>query len=427
MNIKAEKKDEGKGEIELTITIPFSEQKKILENTAKKISGKKPVKGFRPGKAPYEAMEKAFGGEVILNESLEELLSVSYYQVLQDEKITAIGSPQINIVKQAYGNDLVYKAIVSLLPKVELGNVEEIKIKRKAVNIPDAEIDKALDDLRKIRAEEKEVDREAKKGDLVEIDFTTTLGGVAIEGGQATKYPLVLGDKQMIPGFEEKVEGMKKGDEKKFKLKFPQDYKKDLADKEAEFTVRLLTVKERKLPELNDEFAKSLGQNSLADLKKILKQNVEDDAKQKEEQRLEVEMLQAVVKKSKFGPIPQSLIDNEIHRIKHELEDDLQMRGIKYSDYLEHLGKTEKEFTKEFTPKAEERVKTALVSRELALQKNIKASAEEISKELELAKAQYKNNPEVLKNLERDDYKEYIANVLTNRKVIKWLKDKVIE
>lgn len=427
MNIKVDKKDEGKGEVELTITIPFSEQKDILEKTAKKISGKKPVKGFRPGKAPYEAMEKAFGGATILNEALEELLSASYYQALQDEKLTAIGSPQINIIKQAYGDDVVYKAIVSLLPKVELGDFSDIKIKRKKVNIPDKEIDKALEDIRKLRAEEKEVDREAREGDLVEIDFSTTLNNVPLEGGQASKYQLILGDKQMIPGFEEKIIGMKKGEEKKFKLKFPKDYKKDLAGKEAEFTVKLLAVKERKLPELNDEFAKTLGQASLNDLKKILKQNIEAEAKQKEEQRTEIEMLQEVVKKSKFGPIPKSLIDNEIHRITHELEDDLQMRGISYSDYLKNLGKTDQEFKEDLKPKAEERVKTALVSRELALQKDIKASKEEIDKELDLARAQYQNNPEVLKNLERPDYKEYIANVLTNRKVIEWLKKKIVE
>lgn len=427
MNIKIEKKDEGKGEVELIITIPFAEQRKILEKAAKKISAKKPVKGFRPGKAPYEAMEKAFGGAVILNEALEELLSLSYYQALQQEKLMAIGRPEIHISKQAYGDDLVYKAKVSLLPKVELGDLDSIKIKRQKVNIPDAEIDKALDDLRKLRAQEKDVDREAKNGDLVEIDFSATLNGVPIDGGQAQKYPLVLGDKQMIPGFEEKIVGMKKGEEKKFKLKFPKDYKNNLAEKEAEFTVKLLAVKERKLPELNDDFAKSLGQKDLAELKKILKQNVEAEAKQKEEQRAEIEMLQSLVNKSKFGPIPESLIENEIHRMTHELEDDLQMRGVKYSDYLNSLGKSEEEFKKELRPKAEERVKTALVSREIALQENIKASDEEINKEIDLAKAQYQNNPEVLKNLERSDYKEYIANVLTNRKVIEWLKKKLVE
>ncbi len=427
MNIKVDKKDEGKGEVELTITIPFSEQKNILEKTAKKISGKKPVKGFRPGKAPYEAMEKAFGGATILNEALEELLSVSYYQALQDEKLTAIGSPEISIVKQAYGDDVVYKAIVSLLPSVELGDFSDIKIKRKAVNVPDKEVDKAIEDLRKLRAQDKEVDREAKEDDLVEIDFSTTLNNIPLEGGQASKYQLILGDKQMIPGFEAKIVGMKKGEEKKFKLKFPKDYKKGLAGKEAEFTVKLLAVRERKLPELNDEFAKSLGQASLNDLKKTLKQNIESEAKRKEEQRTEIEMLQEVVKKSKFGPIPKSLIDNEIHRMTHELEDDLQMRGISYSDYLNNLGKRDQEFKEDLKPKAEERVKTALVSRELAMQKDIKASKEEIDKELDLARVQYQNNPEVLKNLERPDYREYIANVLTNRKVIEWLKKKIVE
>ena len=427
MKISLSKHDQGQGEWQFEISVPFVEQQKYLKQAAQRLTVAKPIRGFRPGKAPYETLLKHLGGENILNEALETLVSVAYFQVLQDEKIQAIGQPQIEITKQAFGNELTFKATIAQLPTVQLGDFSAVKITKQEVKVTAEEVDKALTTLRNMRAQETVVDREARQQDLVEVDFQVTIDKVPIEGGTAQKYQLVLGDQQMIPGFEEQIIGWRAGQEKIFKLKFPKDYKKDLADKEADFKVKLLAVRERKLPAADDEFAKLLGQKDLASLKAQIKQNLLQEEEFKESQRQEIEMLNILVEKSEFGPIPKILLTNELHRMTHELEDELQSRGIKYEDYLRGLGKTKETLEQELEPKALIRVKTALLSRQIAEQENIKASAAEVDKELELTKQQYKDNPEVRKNLGLPEYREYLTNILSNRKVIEWLKKQIIK
>lgn len=426
MHIQIEKKEPKDGELELTITASFDAQKPVLEKAAKRLSEKKPPKGFRPGKAPYELIEQKYGGEAILAEALEDLIWQTLQQAVKQEELRTVGQPQIEPLKQAYGNDFSYKVVLSLLPELKLGDIDSIKVKKEQPKVEQKEVDKVLDNLRGMRATEVKVDRAAKQGDMVEIDFVGTVDKVALEGGSAKGYKLVLGDKQMIPGFEEEVVGMKAGEEKTFKINFPKDYKQDLAGREAEFNVTVQTVFERKLPELNDEFAKGLGQQDVAGLKKAIQDNLEAESMQKEQQRQELEMLHKLVEATTFGDIPKMLIDNELHRIKHELEYDLTQQGTKFADYLQHLGKKEDEFMKELRPKAEERVKTALIMKQLSEEKNIIPTDEEIDHELSMLKTQYEGNAQAQEQLATAEYREYIHTTLANRKVIEWLRDTIL-
>lgn len=427
MNINIEEKEKIGGEAEFLITIPFADQKSFLDHAAKRLSSQKPIKGFRPGNTPFEVVKKTYGGGAILAEALEDMVRKSYQEMLKQKQLFSIGPPQIEITKQAFGNELAYKVKVALYPDVRIGDMSNVKVKKKKVIVDKKDVDRALSDLRKMRAKEALVGREAQKQDRVEIDFTTTIQKVPLEGGSGRKYPLVIGDGQMIPGFEEQLIGMKAGHEKKFALPFPDNYRKDLAGKKADFKVKMVAVYERILPDLDDKFAKTLGQKDLRSLRGLVEQNMLAEAENKERERQEIAMLDALVTTSTFGPLPRILIENEVHRIVHELEQDLKERGVRYSDYLAQLGKTKEDMEKEYEPLAEKRVKTALLNRKIAEQEKLFATEDEVEKEIARLKEAYKDNKEVLKNLSSDDYKSYITHVLSNKKVVAYLRKKIIE
>ncbi len=426
MNLTVEKQDGKQGEVELTITVPVADQKKHLKKAATRMTEAKPIKGFRPGKATFEVVEKTYGGDSILNEAIQELIQNSLFDAIDQENIKTVGQPKIDVVKQAYNNDFVYKATISLLPSVKAGDVTKIKVKPVKVELSDEEIAKAVDGLRKMRATEALVERAAKMEDLAELDFSTKINNIPIDGGDAKDYKLVLGDQQMIPGFEEALVGLKAGEDKTFKLKFPKEYKKDLAGKEAEFSVSIKNVFERNMPEIDDEFAKGFGQENADGLKKILADNLKQEKETEEFRRQEVEILKQLVNLSEFGPLPELLLDNEQNRMQHELEEDLSKNGLAFEQYLQNIDKTAESLKEEMKPQAEMRVKTALITKTLAEDNKIKASDDDIKAELEKLKIQHQSNPEIMKTLESPDYAEYIGTILSNQQVIAWLKEQVL-
>ena len=180
------------------------------------------------------------------------------------------------------------------------------------------------------------------------------------------------------------------------------------------------------MPELNDEFAKGFGQDGIDSLKSIVKDSMQNEKQTEELRRQEVDILKQLVDISEFGDLPQLLVDNELHRMKHELEEDLSKNGLTYDQYLQNLGKTNDELQTEMKPQAEIRVKTALITKTIADNEKITASDEEIVEEVEKLKLQYSSNPEAVKTLESREYKEYLGTILANQKVISWLKEKVL-
>ena len=290
--MKSEVKKLAKSQVEITIEVSLEEIKSYLDKAVSKISQEIKIEGFRPGKAPYEIIKQKVGDMGILQEALDDIISATYYEVLKEQKIVTIGQPQIDIVKVAPNNPFVYKATAAVLPKVKVGDYKKIKIKREPIKIGDEPVDKILADIRKMRATEKLVDQPAKAGHKLTIDFEVFLNGVPIERGQHQKYPIVIGENKFIPGFEDQLIGLKAGETKEFKLKFPEKYfEKKLANKEAEFKVNCQAVYELELPELNNELAKSISADkfqTLSELKNNIQENLKTEETTKQEQRLEV-------------------------------------------------------------------------------------------------------------------------------------------
>ena len=199
--MKIEKKDLGKNQVELTIEVPVEELKNHLEKAAQKLSKKSKIPGFRPGKAPYDLVKARVGEMAIYQEALELIVNATLYQVVMQEKLITVGQPEIKIEKLAPGNPIIYKAIVSLLPEISLGNWQTKKIDKKIVKAEEEEINQTLKQLQEMRAQETLADRVANQGDKMEVDFEVSINKVVIEGGTSKKYPIILGENRMIPGF----------------------------------------------------------------------------------------------------------------------------------------------------------------------------------------------------------------------------------
>jgi trigger factor len=427
MEIQVENKP--KSTVELTISVKPDEYNSHLVNTAKRLSSKVKIDGFRAGNVPYDIMVKKVGETEILNESLNDIITETFVKAIEEKKLDTIGQPEIKITKIAPGNDLEYKAIVILIPNIELPDLDTIEIKKENLKIENSEIDHTIAHLAKSRAKQTLVDAVAAKKHLVKLDYNISIAGVPQEGGQQKDFEAHLGDSHMVPGFEENIIGTKAGTTKKFDVKFPADYfQKNFAGKTATFDVKISGVYELDIPEINDELASSLGNfKNVDELKKQIEDNIKAEKETELNKKTETDMLHKIIEKTKFEDIPDKMIENEINAIVHEIESDLAMKGLKMETWLENMKKTMDQFKADLQPQAITRVKSALIVRAVAHKENIKVDKKEVASEIEKLTKAYKDNPEIEKQINNPSYQAHLENVLNGQKVMNWLKKKIVK
>lgn len=413
-------------QVELTITVPPEEYQNEIKKAAQRLSQRVAIKGFRKGNVPFEILKKEVGEMAIMQEALELIIQSSFFDAVQAEKLETIGMPKIDVEKLAPQNEVVYKATVTLLPKVDLPDIKQIHVEHEVKPIEEKQITETLDALRGMQAKEVLKEGKATGTDKLIIDMDMFLDKVPVEGGQAKDYQVYLSEDHYIPGFNKHVEGLQKNDEKEFQLEFPKDhYQKMLAGKKVDFKVRVKDVYERQLPEITEEFAKTLGQESVEKLREVIQNNLYEEAKQKADQKFEIEILEKLIEKTKFEEIPQLLIDSERQKMFYELKRDLERNGVSVEQYLMDIKKKEDELFEEFREQAEKRAKAALLSRTLAKENNLIASEDEVHAEIDALKNYYKDNNEALENLKRHEVHDSIATMVQNKKVMAWLKEQV--
>ncbi|MFH0891586.1 MAG: trigger factor [Candidatus Falkowbacteria bacterium] len=420
MNV--EKKELPKSQVELTVELSVDEFKPYIEQGAAKISREVKIDGFRPGNVPYEILKKKIGEMTILEEASRIAIDKTIDKVFKDHvKGQPVGSPKVDITKIAPGNPLVYKIVIAILPAVTLGEYKDLKVKQKKATVGTEETDRMMNEIREMRVKEVLVDREIKDGDKVLADINMFLDKVPVEGGQGKGAAVVIGKNYVVPGFDKKILGMKKGEVREFGLPYPKDYHmKNLAGKMIEFKVKVNEVYERVLPELNDELASGFGLKNMEELTTNIKKSLEEQKKREAEQSAEKEMLEKLVGKARFGDMPEVLIEHEARTMLSELEQTVTERGGKFEDYLSSLGKSKEQLTLEILPEAVKRVKTSLLVREVAEAEKIRVEAAEVEKNVEEMKKQYKD---LAGRFDTPEYRSYILNVLTSRKVIDKLRE----
>lgn len=415
-------------QLEVTVSVPWEMWEKYIDQAATDYSKEIKIEGFRAGKAPRNMVEQKVGKAALLDAAAQKTVESTYPKVVAEKKIDAIGKPAAEIVKLAEGNALEYKVVTAIVPEVTMkswkSSVEKINKEyvKKTAEVSDAEVEKELEEIAKSRVQHITVEREARDGDNVILTFEVKKDGVPIENGKSKSHPMILGRGVFIPGFEEQVLGMKAGEIKDFELTFPEDYhEKGLAGKPAQFTVTLETVQERKSPEVTDEFARSLGKfKDLAEMRKNISEGMIQEKKHELKEKRRSEIIEALVEVTSVE-IPHVLLHEELHKMIGEFEMQLQGMGITFDQYLIQVGKKAEEIEKEWEPQAIKRIKAALALEEVAKEREIEISNEEVEAEMNKTLAQYKKIQDVEKNIDLGRLYNYVKGMMQNEKVLEML------
>jgi trigger factor len=370
----------------LQVTVPAGELGKRFTDRLDEIKGRVQLKGFRKGKVPVPHLKKMYGRSLMV-EVLQDTVRETSNQALADRKLRPAMQPsvtlpedQAEIEKVLAGQaDLSYSMTFEVLPAIELADFKDLKLERLVAEVDDEALDKAIAELveRSLTHAPDEA-RAAETGDRVTIDFVGTIDGEAFEGGSAEAAPIVLGQGNFIPGFEEGLAGAKAGDERDIAATFPADYPvAALAGKAASFAVKVKEVAAPVRPEVNDEFAKTLGAENVAQLKEFVKAQLVREYANVARQKLKRELLDVLEKAHTFE-LPPSLVDNEFAAIWQQLEANLQRASKTFTDE----GKTEEETREEYRRIAERRVRLGLVIGEIAERNELKITQDEMRKAL---------------------------------------------
>jgi trigger factor len=334
---------------------------------------------------------------------------------------------------------LEYKITIAVVPEASMKQwknaVEKINkaYTKKKSEVTAQEIDKELENIAKSRVQHAKVEREAKDGDNVILDFEVKKDGVPIENGASKNHPLILGRGVFIPGFEEQVIGMKASETKDFELTFPKDYHdKGLAGTPAQFFVTVNEVQERKTPDVSDEFARSLGKfKDLADMRKSVAEGMEEEKKHELKEKRRAEIIDVLIENIQVE-LPEILIHEELHKMINEFKMQLEGMGITFEQYLMQIsakggsasgGKTLKDLEKEWEPQAIKRVKAALALEEVAKEREISIPSEEVEAEMNKTLAQYKKIKDVEKNIDLGKLYNYVKDMMQNEKVLEMLEN----
>jgi len=408
--------------LEIIFKVQKEEFEKFREKAILKFGQEFKIEGFRPGKAPKEVIEREVGEARILEEATRQLVEESYPKVILENKIEPITQPEIEVLPptdKISGGGFEFKASLTILPEIKLPDYKKIasKIKRNKILVEETEIENALRWIQKSRAKFTLKNQPAERGDFIDFEFSSS----QIESGSKRKDAFILGEGQFLPGFEENLVGMQNLQEKSFNLKFPDNYfKKDLAGKDIEFKVKMNSVQKMELPEMNDGWAKGLGNfNNLVSLKNNLKEGMAAEKEITESQRVGQEILDKLSDNSKVE-IPEVLIEREKNVILDELKEKVSTAlKIPFEEYLAKIKKTEKELKDTFKEEAQKRSKYDLILREISLKEKIEVSEDEIKEEINKI---VKDHPvEKIKELDLENLKLYIKSEIRKIKTLQKL------
>ena len=362
MNVKSVEKKE-KSTVELVIEIGKEEFEAAVEKVYKKQRGKITVPGFRKGKAPRKIIEGMYGSGVFYEDAINDLYPEAYTQAVEQEKLDTVSWPNVEVLD--VGKDgLTFKATVTVRPEVKLGEYKGLTAEKNEVTVTDEDIEGELKPFINRATRMVTVEREAKEGDTVVIDFEGFLDGTPFDGGKAEGHSLELGSGSFIPGFEEQLVGTKAGDEKELNVTFPEDYHaSDLAGKPVVFKVKVHEVKEKQLPQVDDEFAKDVSEfDTLADFKKDLGDKLKERRESQAQRDFEAALMEQVMSNMEVE-IPDAMVDYEADQLVNDMAQRIQAQGIPFEQYLSMMGMTVDMMREQAKAAAMERVRRDLVPR----------------------------------------------------------------
>lgn len=397
-----------KSQVELTITVPYTEFAKAEKHALEQIGKEIKVDGFRAGHIPEKVIREKAGDAMIRSAALETAIPMSYSAAVREHDVQVIAQPKVDIKQyvEKEGDELVYTATVSVMPEVKLGNYKKIKVKKEVKKITDKEVEETLEMIVNRFAEWKDADRAAKNGDRVEIDFEGfDEKGDPIPSTSSKNHPVVLGSKSMVPGFEEAVAGMKPAEEKEFEVTFPKDYHAaEMKGKKVKFKLKLGRLEEKTDQKLDEAMIeKATGQKqSVADFKQRVKEDLEREVEQRAQVDVDNKVVQEIIKITTVE-LPDSLIEDEISLLKDERKQAVTRQGLTWEQYLQHINKSDEDFAKDHRKPAEERLLARLGVNQIIKEEKVEASDEDVEKKI---KEMVENYPDDQRGKVLDYYKK---------------------
>ena len=391
-------KSEDENELKLELTVTAEDFKAAVKKIYNENKRHFKLHGFRAGKVPFEYVIKYYGVEVFYEDASREVIINDLEKFMDDEKSKNVLplEPRVDVKEVDYEKGLKAEVIYQLEPKVELGKYKGIELKREEIKVTDKEVEEHILEEAKKNARIEEVSKKSKKGHILNIDFEGFTKNekeelVAFAGGKGEGYDLKLGSNTFIPGFEDQLIGTKKDEEKEINVKFPEEYHaKELAGKDAIFKVKINTVKEEIVPKIDEELAKDLGYETLEELQKETKENLELEKETKQKRELEVQAGDKVLESSKV-----EVSHEEIHHTFHQMMEGFARQGISMEMFAQMLGKTPEELHDEYEKEIEKNTKLQYILVEIANKEKLAVEDKEIDAELERKSAEFSDKPSV--------------------------------
>lgn len=399
MNVTVERVE---NEATLKITAPATEVNAGYKKAVKKIADQANIPGFRKGKAPRAIIEMHYGKEAVKQEAFEIVANKAYSEALDQEKLIPVSDPKVEESTFEEGKDMELTIKVTLKPEPELGEYKGLHVEKKEVEVTDEQVDAQIKDMmsrdaKMVVAEEGAV---IEKGDFAIIDFAGTVDGEPFSGGEGKGYPLEVGSNSFIPGFEDQLVGLSKGDSTDVEVTFPEDYfVKDLAGKEAIFKVNIQDVKRKELPELNDEYVASKTDfKTVEELRANYKERMQKAAEANAKAEYEHELIDLAVANAKFS-VPEIMIEDKISQMVEEMKMSLESRKMSLDMYMQYTGLDMAKIRENQRPVAEENVKTDLVLDAIAKAEDIQVDMADVDAEIAAISAQHGASPEEVKKI----------------------------
>jgi trigger factor len=414
-----------KSSVILEVEVPADRLARAVDEATRALSRRTRVAGFRPGKAPRPVLERVLGPGAVLDEAVDRLVQNSYRDALVEQAILPLTNADVEIVQAEEGKPLIFKATVQVRPDATLGDYKNFNFRPEIETIDESKVDKVIEELRDQNATLSPVeDRGAHKGDYAVIKYEGTRDGTPFEGGSAERMPLIVGEDRLIPGFEDNLVGLKVGDTKGFDISFPDDYgEESLAGKEAHFEVEVRELREKILPDEDDDFARSMGDfEDLATLRREVTSRLERNALDKARHQFSDRIIEYAIANATLD-LPDVLIDQEVEVMHDEFRSSLARQGITEEAYLKVTGKTDADLHSDFRPDAEKRVKVLLVLSKVAEAEGVTVTEEEIQEEIEKGRQRYSGDAKLIRYFESERGQNFIRSTLRRSKTVEQLVD----
>ncbi len=368
---------------EIEIKIEGKEWENCLDKSFKKRNKETKIDGFRKGAAPKEMYLKKFGIESLYMDAVDDAVSIAYDKVMKDNKLVPVIEPKLD-VKTIDEKSVTFTFTIITKPEIKLGAYKDLKIKKETAKVTKEEIQEEIENLRSKFAEitVKEDGQKIADKDTAVINFKGYVDSKELEGGSGESFPLEIGSNTFIPGFESGLIGLKKGDKKTLELKFPENYAQDLGGKDVTFDVEIMEIKTRVLPEINEDFFKDLGYDKVT-TKEELEKEVEKVIKERKEKEIDDQYLESCLEKAAENmtiELNKEILDDEVHRMIHQFEDQLKMQGLTLEQYAQFTGITHEKLHEQMEPEATKRVKYRYLLEEVAEVEKIDFKDEEVEK-----------------------------------------------